>query len=75
MANSSMLVLPSSTVPADRHRATTVASYGATKVPSMRDPHVVTMPSVQKMSLCAIGTPVNGPPSPRARRASASRAS
>src|SRR5512145_2448007 len=33
------------------------------------------MPSVQKMSLWAIGTPVRGPPSPFARRSSARRAS
>ena len=30
---------------------------------------------MQKMSLCAIGTPVSGPPSPCARRSSAARAS
>ena len=70
-----MLVLPSSTVPAARQRATTVASYGATKLDSIFDEHVVRMPSVQKMSLCATGTPVSGPPSPFASVSSAARAS
>ena len=41
----------------------------------MREPQLVRMPVVQKMSLCASGTPVSGPPSPRAMRASARRAS
>jgi hypothetical protein len=45
------------------------------KFESIRDPQVVRMPSVQKMSLCTIGTPVSGPPSPRARAASAAAAS
>ena len=35
--------------------------------PSMREPQVVRSPRVQKMSLCAIGTPVSGPPSPAAQ--------
>ena len=42
---------------------------------TIRDPHDVFTPVVQKMSLCASGTPVSGPPSPRAMRASARRAS
>src|SRR5882672_10883140 len=37
----------------------------------MREPHVVRMVRVQKMSLCAMGIPVSGSASPRARRASA----
>src|SRR6266850_2409213 len=37
----------------------------------MRDPQVVRSTRVQKMSLCAIGIPVSGWPSPLARRASA----
>ena len=41
----------------------------------MREPQVVRVPLVQKMSLCAIGTPVSGPPCPAARRASARAAS
>src|SRR4249920_2855738 len=53
MANSSMLVLPSITMPACLSRVTTVASYGATKFDNIREAHVVRTPSVQKMSLCA----------------------
>src|SRR5438132_4795202 len=37
----------------------------------MREPQVVSRSRVQKMSLCAIGMPVSGSASPRARRASA----
>src|SRR2546425_4294386 len=37
----------------------------------MREPQVVRRARVQKMSLCAIGMPVSGSASPRARRASA----
>jgi len=74
MANSSMLVLPSMTAPARFNFATTVASYGETKLSSMREPQVVRTPSVQKMSLCAIGTPVSAPPSPAASVRSAARA-
>src|SRR5690348_15962621 len=33
----------------------------------MREPHVVRSARVQKMSLCAIGTPVSGPAAPCAR--------
>ena len=44
----------------------------------MREPQVVRMPLVQKMSLCATGMPVSGPASPAfplpARRSSATRA-
>src|SRR4051812_14290530 len=57
IANSSMFVLPSRTAPALRNCDTTCASYGAVKLASMRDPQVVNRPSVQKMSLCAIGMP------------------
>ncbi|MQM39562.1 hypothetical protein KBTX_03592 [wastewater metagenome] len=44
------------------------------KLSSIRLPQLVRTPSVQKMSLCAMGTPVSGPASPRARRASAASA-
>src|SRR5215469_10475130 len=74
IANSSMLVLPSMTAPADFSFATTVASYGATKLSSMREPQVVRTPAVQKRSLCAIGTPVSAPPAPAANAWSAARA-
>src|SRR5437868_3905022 len=40
----------------------------------MREPQVVRMARVQRMSLCAIGIPVSGAASPRALFASASRA-
>ena len=56
-----MFVLPTSTVPASRSRATTCASYGATKFASIREPHVVRRPAVISTSLCAIGMPVSGP--------------
>src|SRR5829696_10481650 len=74
IANSSMLVLPSITVPAALSLATSVASYGATKFSRMREPHVVRTPSVQKMSLCTIGKPVSGPARPADSAASATRA-
>src|SRR5512139_1270384 len=51
MANSSMFALPTITVPASRSRVTSVASYGDTKLCSIREPQVVLTPRVQKMSL------------------------
>src|SRR5579859_7191384 len=51
MANSSMLHLPSVTAPAAPRRSTTCASYGLTKFSSIREPHVVRSPRVQKISL------------------------
>src|SRR5262245_10514850 len=74
MANSSMLVLPSVTMPPALSFSTTVASYGDTKLSSMREPQLVFTPVVQKMSLCASGRPVNGPALPAARAASAAPA-
>src|SRR5688572_11934731 len=74
MANSSMFVLPSVTAPASFRRPTTCASYGATKFESILEPQEETQPLVQKMSLCAMGTPVSGPARPAARALSASRA-
>src|SRR3990172_9488613 len=74
MANSSMFVLPTITAPASRSRSTTWASYGGTKRSSIREPQVVRTPRVQITSLTAMGTPVSGPPSPRARNWSASAA-
>ncbi len=41
----------------------------------MREPQVVRTPCVQKMSLCAIGTPVSAPPVPAASARSAAAAS
>src|SRR5690606_19379378 len=71
----SMFVLPSMTAPAPFSRSTTAASYGDTKLSSIREPQDVFTPAVQKMSLCAIGTPVSGPAVSSARRRSASSAS
>ena len=60
IANSSILVLPSITTPASLNLPTTVASYGAMKLFSMREPQVVVTPLVQKISLCARGMPSRG---------------
>src|ERR1700722_961292 len=57
IANSSMFVLPMETAPDAASFSTTAASYGGTKCSSMRDAHVVRMPLVQKISLCANGMP------------------
>src|SRR5678815_1557080 len=51
IANSSMFVLPTSTVPAFFSPSTTKASYGATKFSSIRDPQVVRSPAVMITSL------------------------
>ena len=64
IANSSILVLPKLTAPASLNFLTTVASYGATKLWSILEPHVVSQSSAQKISFCAIGIPVNTSPSP-----------
>src|SRR5436853_2223821 len=50
MANSSRFVLPTGMAPAARRRSTTVASYGGRHPSRMRDPHVVGMPRVQRLS-------------------------
>jgi hypothetical protein len=59
MANSSMLVLPSTTAPDARSLSTTVALYGGTKFSRIRDEHVVGTPCVQITSLTAMGIPVS----------------
>jgi hypothetical protein len=41
----------------------------------MREPQVVRMPAVARMSLCAIGMPISGPSSPLPIAPSAARAS
>jgi hypothetical protein len=46
-----MFVLPSSTAPAAPKRSITCASYGLTKFASIREPQLVSIPRVQKMSL------------------------
>ena len=74
MANSSILVLPNITKPASLQFSTTCASYGEIKLSSILEPQVVLTPLVQKISFCAMGTPVKGPASPLAILASAARA-
>src|SRR6185295_9710995 len=60
IANSSRFVFPSSTYPCARSLAITVASYGGTKFPSIRDAQVVRTPSVHILSLTATGIPIMG---------------
>src|SRR5262249_33665257 len=67
MANSSQLVLPTTTAPARSRRATAVASYGGTYDSRMRDDAVVATPRVQRLSLSATGTPASGAPRHRSR--------
>src|ERR1700730_7254514 len=75
IANSSILVLPTITASAASSRCTTVDEYGGLKFARIFEPHVVSSPLRQKMSLTAVGTPAKGPTaSPRAMRASTSRA-
>src|ERR1700754_4588810 len=75
IANSSMLVLPSITVPAARSRRTIVESYGGRQPSRIFDPTVVGTPLVVSTSLTATGTPASGPSSsPAARRVSTARA-
>src|SRR3954463_10712871 len=61
MANSSMLVLPSTGAPASTNRCTAVAVYGGLYPARMRDPAVLGTPSTQKRSFTARGTPPRGP--------------
>src|SRR5215212_1643144 len=75
IANSSMLVLPSSTVPAALSRAATVASYGGRQPSRIREPLVVGTPSVVTRSLSAIGTPLRPVPAVPDASISSARAS
>src|SRR5579884_569241 len=69
IANSSILVLPTITIPAALRRFITVASKGGLKFASIREPQVVVISFVQITSLIAIGIPVSGERfSPLARR-------
>src|SRR6476659_11206915 len=61
MANSSRLVLPTTTAPAARSFSTTVASYGGFQPSRIFDEHVVSMPLVHMLSLSATVTPASGP--------------
>src|SRR6185437_3148291 len=74
MANSSLLVLPSSTAPSRHRLALTVDSYGGTKLPRILLHAVERTPSVQNMSFTASGIPSSGRALPAARRASAALA-
>ena len=61
MANSSRLVLPTTTAPAAARRSTTVASYGGRQPSRILDEHVVGTPRVHMLSFSATGTPASGP--------------
>ncbi len=75
MPNSSRLVLPTMTAPAERSRSTAVASRSGANPSRLREAQVVSRPAVLMLSLIAIGTPVSGVASPAARRRSAAPAS
>jgi hypothetical protein len=60
MANSSMLVLPTKTLPASRSFFATVASYGGTKLARILEAQVVNVPRVQTLSFKARGMPMSG---------------
>ena len=75
IANSSRFVLPTITAPASFSRCTTVQSMIGTKPSSIFEAAVVWIPCVESRSFTATGTPVSGPASPAARRASAASAS
>src|SRR5690606_15127891 len=61
IANSSMLVLPSTTTSAARSRETTVESYGGFQPSRIFEPHVVGTPRWVSTSFSASGTPASGP--------------
>ena len=60
IANSSLLVLPSSTAPSRHRLPLTVDSYVGTNGSRIRLPALVRTPAVQNMSLTAIGMPSSG---------------
>src|SRR5688572_26753220 len=60
IANSSQLVLPTMTAPADSSLSTTVALYGGWKVSRILDEAVVRTPLTHRLSLSATGTPASG---------------
>src|SRR5688572_13768860 len=64
MANSSRLVLPTTTAPAATRRSTTVASYGGRHPSRIFELHVVGTPRVHMLSLRATGTPARRPRCP-----------
>ncbi len=77
MQSSETLVTPSAMAPAARSRATPTASRSARTPLRATRPDVNGMPARAKLSLMLHGTPWKGgrPSRPRARRASAARAS
>src|SRR5580693_10620219 len=60
-ARSGIVVLPITTAPAPRRRATTVASMLGTYDENAFDPNDVAIPAVSKLSLTTTGTPCSGP--------------
>jgi hypothetical protein len=76
MANSSMLVLPTTTAPAAPSFSTTVALKGETYPSRIGDAQVVTSSRIAMLSLIATGMPSRGERTqPASRRASAAAAS
>ena len=61
IANSSIFVLPSRIAPAFLRFSAASAEYGGTNPLKILELHVVSIPSVQILSLIAIGTPASGP--------------
>src|SRR4051812_20771394 len=61
IANSSMLVLPSTAAPAARRFLTAVLVYGGREPSRMGEPAMLGTPSTQNRSLTASGTPASGP--------------
>ena len=74
-ANSCVLSFPTTTAPAARSRATTVASAAATLSASTFEAAVVRVPATSITSLTPIGTPWSGPPGGPSASASASASS
>lgn len=61
IANGSILVFPTIIIPWSINLWTTEAVYGGMKLSSIREPHDVLIPFVQKLSFTAIGIPYSGP--------------
>jgi len=75
LAHSDRLVLPSTTAPASRSRATRCASRVARTPSSASEPALVAMRSpVAMLSFSSTGTPCSGPRAPRVRRSLSSAA-
>ena len=74
IANSSQLVLPSSTAPSAFRRSHGVQSNGGTYVSRIFEPQVVRTPRVESTSFSASGMPAAAGASPAAMRSSTARA-